>query len=391
MDYTIVYVHGFASAGSSSKGTLLKKSFPSFKVITPDLSSDPKAAIKQLEEIVQGEKNVAMVGSSLGGFYADYFNVRYDVPTVLVNPLVDAKDLGQFLGKNKNYYTGEEFVLTEKDIAFLEEIQEQKERRPYSEAPECVLLAMDDEVLDYHRALRYFQSENQTVVQFASGGHRFDNEELVVTSLMALLEDVWDVDFSSPFTEAICKRTALTSLRERFATLLAEPTARADKIAMWPEIQPLVELSYRDIGGFLGTMDELVADNTIWKLVKRSGKVVAGIIYKVQLGRKGVCGFTDGSAIGKDGLRMIVKEDSRLNRAWIEVSDGMERFYARNSGAQPLPRPVVEAVLASVGKHADSWHEDGVHYDRVIQGETHTKCMYGSPDLADRFPELQVR
>lgn len=393
MDYTIIYVHGFASAGSSSKGKLLRKHFSSsFKVLTPDLSHDPRKAIAQLEALVQKEKNPIMVGSSLGGFYADYFNVRYDVPVVLVNPLIDARDLSQFLGENKNYYTGEKFVLTQEDVSFLEGIQKKKMSRRYSDAPEWVLIALDDEVLDHQKAKHYFQGQNQIIIDCPSGGHRFDdNDDLIIESVMDILSDVWDIDFSSPFLENTFEYPAMNRLRERFVTLLAEPKDQAGKKALWPEVSALIELSYRPIGGFLGSVDELLADNTVWKLVRKNGAIVAGIIYKDQLGRKGVCGFTDGSRIGKDGLQMIVKEDSRLNRAWIEVSDGMERFYAKNSDQQPLPRPIVEAVMASIGKHVEFWHEDGVHYDRVIQGETHTKCMYGSPDLADRFPDLRVR
>ena len=215
MDYTIIYAHGFASAGSSFKGNLIRKSFPSFKVLTPDLDHDPRAAIRQLEELVQKEKHAVMAGSSLGGFYAGYFNVRYDIPVLLVNPLVDARDLAQFLGENRNCCTGERFVLTEEDVDFLEELQ-RKKMRGYPDAPACVLLARDDEVLDYHKAVSYFQGENQFVVECVSGGHRFENEELIVSGLTALLEDVRDVDFSSPFVEAICKASALTKLRLRY-------------------------------------------------------------------------------------------------------------------------------------------------------------------------------
>ena len=33
----------------------------------------------------------------------------------------------------------------------------------------------------------------------------------------------------------------------------------------------------------------------------------------------------------------------------------------------------------------------GIAVLRVIQGETHTKCMYGSPDLADKYPDFKLQ
>ena len=212
--YTLLYVHGFASAGCSVKGLALAEAFPGMNVLTPNLSADPETAVRQLEKLTLAWKNIVMVGSSLGAFYADYFNIRYDIACVLVNPLVDADDMTRFIGKNTNMYTGEDFVFSEHQLRYLKKLQAEKIRRGYPAAPECVLVAEDDELLDPAKARGYFQAETQTLLFCGSGGHRFDNKELFVSAVRAMLDDVSDIDFSSPFADQPFAGASLARLSE---------------------------------------------------------------------------------------------------------------------------------------------------------------------------------
>ena len=215
MNFAILYVHGFASAGCSVKGRILAEEYPGFNVLTPTLSADPETAVKQLEQLTQTCKNIVMVGSSLGGFYADYFNIRYDIPCVLVNPLVDADDLTRFIGQNTNMYTGETFIFSERQLRYLKKLQAEKIRRGYPDVPECIFVAEDDELLDPAKARGYFQAENQILLFCRSGGHRFENKELFVSGVRAMLDAVSDIDFSSPFSEQAFDGVSLSRLRER--------------------------------------------------------------------------------------------------------------------------------------------------------------------------------
>ena len=71
----IIYIHGFGSCGLGNKANLFKTYFSS-NFITPSLSYVPKLAITSLEEIISLYKNVYLIGSSLGGYYATYLSQK---------------------------------------------------------------------------------------------------------------------------------------------------------------------------------------------------------------------------------------------------------------------------------------------------------------------------
>ena len=119
----IVYLHGFASSGTSIKSEQLVDRFGSKHVLAPNLSMEPKEVRQVIDNIVRSNNDwpLIFVGTSLGGFYAKWAAKMYDTPAVIVNPAIHpAKTLYQWLGKNKNFATGKDFDLT---IEHLEELQ----------------------------------------------------------------------------------------------------------------------------------------------------------------------------------------------------------------------------------------------------------------------------
>lgn len=66
----LVYFHGFASSGASGTVQLLRKIFPSAQVVAPDIPVDPEEALPMLQELVQAEQPDVIVGTSMGGMYA---------------------------------------------------------------------------------------------------------------------------------------------------------------------------------------------------------------------------------------------------------------------------------------------------------------------------------
>lgn len=66
----LVYFHGFASSGASGTVQLLRKIFPSAQVVAPDIPVDPEEALPMLQELVQTEQPDVIVGTSMGGMYA---------------------------------------------------------------------------------------------------------------------------------------------------------------------------------------------------------------------------------------------------------------------------------------------------------------------------------
>ena len=120
----IVYLHGFNSAPQSHKAQALQRYLAERglgdRFACPKLPPRPTDAIALVErEVLQLERAVTLVGSSLGGFYATYRVEQHGLRAVLINPAVKPqRDLESYLGVQHNLYTGEEYELTR---AYLEE------------------------------------------------------------------------------------------------------------------------------------------------------------------------------------------------------------------------------------------------------------------------------
>ena len=96
----MMYVHGFASSGSSGTVMNLRRSLPGWRVIAPDLPVDPFEALELLRTIVKEEQPEIVVGTSMGGMYAQQL---WGVPRIVVNPSFEMSRSLLFgkMGRNK--------------------------------------------------------------------------------------------------------------------------------------------------------------------------------------------------------------------------------------------------------------------------------------------------
>lgn len=79
----LIYFHGFASSGASGTVQLLRKMLPSAEVIAPDIPVDPEEALPFLKDLVEAEQPDVIVGTSMGGMYAQQMHGHL---RVCVNP-----------------------------------------------------------------------------------------------------------------------------------------------------------------------------------------------------------------------------------------------------------------------------------------------------------------
>lgn len=96
----MMYVHGFASSGSSGTVMNLRRSLPGWRVIAPDLPVDPFEALELLRSIVEEEQPEIVVGTSMGGMYTQQL---WGVPRIVVNPSFEMSRSLLFgkMGRNK--------------------------------------------------------------------------------------------------------------------------------------------------------------------------------------------------------------------------------------------------------------------------------------------------
>lgn len=179
----ILFIHGFASCGLGEKSRALAEHFGRDRVLTPDLPFGPDEAIDFLQNLIDTRPITAMIGSSLGGYYATWLNRANPVPTVLINPAVAAHDLlAGLIGKHYRWCDGAEFEFGQTQIDQLRALH-----RQHLSAGEnyLVLLQSADEVLDYRLAAEYYADFDVRVDP--GGSHRYEHIEKQLPAIDAWL------------------------------------------------------------------------------------------------------------------------------------------------------------------------------------------------------------
>jgi len=191
----IVYLHGFNSAGTSAKAAWLRQHLPDITVLSPSYpvhvaDEAPKVVreyIAQARAERPEDKKLLLVGSSMGGFWARYLAPELGAGMVLINPAMHPeRDLLNVVGVNKNFATGEEYVLTEGQVRALGRYQV-----PHCnpKVPTLVLLDEADELLDYRVAQAYY-AECGRVIVYPGGSHQFDHLPEALPEIRAFYESL---------------------------------------------------------------------------------------------------------------------------------------------------------------------------------------------------------
>ena len=79
----ILYIHGLSSSGASSTVVSLRQLLPELIVLSPDLPINPFDALELLHDICQTEKPDLIIGTSMGGMFAQQM---HGYKKILVNP-----------------------------------------------------------------------------------------------------------------------------------------------------------------------------------------------------------------------------------------------------------------------------------------------------------------
>ena len=170
----IIYIHGFNSSPASFKAKCLHDRFAAFRraheFVAPALPPSPAAAAQILETLAREHPEAALVGSSLGGFYATWLAERFNLRAVLVNPALRPYDLlGGEVGRRTNFHTGEEYNFTLEHVAELRELEvDAIDPRRY-----FLMVETGDEVLDYRHAVERYRGAQQLVIK--GGDHGFSD------------------------------------------------------------------------------------------------------------------------------------------------------------------------------------------------------------------------
>ena len=190
----VIYLHGFMSSEQAHKAKLcsdfLKQYYPSTVFHVPRLPDKPRQAIDFLDQYIaelQQHYCCCLIGSSLGGFYAQLFSAKYRCKSVLINPLVDASQRLMIydeseVGQLQNPYTGEYFSI---DVDDHDAVELATRVLPAPANQHLVLLQMADQVLDAQIASHYFQRASCIIEP--AGDHQYQNLERYLSHVFAWL------------------------------------------------------------------------------------------------------------------------------------------------------------------------------------------------------------
>lgn len=124
----MVYAHGFRSSPRSFKAQFIAQWLqvhrPDIVWFCPQLPASPHAAAQMLFNTVHlwPQHSMAVIGSSLGGFYATWLGALMRCRTVLLNPAVHpARDLVSYTGTQTAWHDPHELVTFESH--FIEELK----------------------------------------------------------------------------------------------------------------------------------------------------------------------------------------------------------------------------------------------------------------------------
>lgn len=165
----ILYLHGFRSSPKSRKATMLRTRMQSLgresEYVCPALPPSPRAAAQRALELASRahEAPFAIIGSSLGGYYATWLAERIGCRAVLLNPAIaPARDLEAHLGRQPVFFSDDAIEFKAEYLQELREID-----TPAISRPERYFLvaATGDTVIDYRTMTRKYAGARQKIIE----------------------------------------------------------------------------------------------------------------------------------------------------------------------------------------------------------------------------------
>jgi predicted esterase YcpF (UPF0227 family) len=150
----LLYLHGFRSSPQSTKArqvaARVATQHPGVTWWCPQLPPSPREAMAMVMRGIAAwpRGSMAVVGSSLGGFYATHVAERTGCRAVLLNPAVDpARDLARYVGEQVSWHDpGERFFF---EPGFVDELKALEHGAVGDPLKYFAVIAKGDEVLDW--------------------------------------------------------------------------------------------------------------------------------------------------------------------------------------------------------------------------------------------------
>jgi predicted esterase YcpF (UPF0227 family) len=177
----LLYLHGFRSSPQSAKArqvaAWMQARHPDVAWWCPQLPPSPGQAMQTVAEGIAGwpRSTMAVMGSSLGGFYATHVAETCGCRAVLLNPAVNpARDLAKYIGEQTSWHDPDERFFFEP--RFVDELQALTHGPVVHPEHYFALIAKGDEVLDWREMngrypgarIRLLEGGDHAIIDFES-------------------------------------------------------------------------------------------------------------------------------------------------------------------------------------------------------------------------------
>jgi len=190
----LLYLHGFRSSPRSAKAQQMAAlvqalAHPGSAAVTwacPQLPPSPAQAWADIQQLVADwpRDTMAVMGSSLGGFYATVLAEHLGCRAVVVNPAVaPARDLARYIGEQTHFHDPQARFFFRPEF-----IDEFTALAPYPiTRPEryMALIAKGDEVLDWREMVAHYPGVQLTLLE--GGDHALTDFAPHQQAVMAFL------------------------------------------------------------------------------------------------------------------------------------------------------------------------------------------------------------
>lgn len=157
----ILYLHGFRSSPLSTKAQIMEKHiinyYPHINWWCPQLPPSPRQACNLIANGIENwqAKNTAIIGSSLGGFYATWLAEQKGCKAVLLNPSIDPyNSLKDHVGELSTWQNpNDKFEFCQDYVDELHDFYINKLTKPENY---FAIIAKGDEVLDWRSSANYY-------------------------------------------------------------------------------------------------------------------------------------------------------------------------------------------------------------------------------------------
>jgi len=186
----LLYLHGFRSSPQSAKArrvaAWVQQHRPDLHWWCPQLPPSPRETMAMLFKTLAGwpQERMAVIGSSLGGFYATAVAERTGCPAVLLNPAVNpARDLAAYIGEQTSFHDpADHFFFRAEFIAELRELSLTAVTRPERY---FAIIAKGDEVLDWREMAGRYPGAHIRLLK--GGDHALSDFENHLPHLLSFL------------------------------------------------------------------------------------------------------------------------------------------------------------------------------------------------------------